>query len=176
MDENLLKRLMSSDQTAFKVFYEDYIQKAFGLAVGILKDREMAKDAVQETFIRVYRYISMYDAAMPFDPWFYRILHNECMRIAKKEGKTKKNIVWKEELHTEATFDENVEGSELIHAIYSLKDSFRIPIVMKYLHGFSEKEIATIMNLNQNTVKSRLFHARKKLSKHFDRLIKEDLL
>ena len=46
----------------------------------------MAKDAVQETFIRVYRQISSYNPELPFDPWFYRILTNECLRLLKKEA------------------------------------------------------------------------------------------
>jgi RNA polymerase sigma-70 factor (ECF subfamily) len=51
----------------------------------------------------------------------------------------------------------------LVEIIQSLDDLYRIPLILKYIKGFSEKEIADIMELNQNTVKSRLFKGRQNL-------------
>lgn len=171
----MLKGLIKGNPHDFREFYDAYIGRAYGVAVGIVKDRELAKDAVQETFIRVYKYIADYDSSKPFDPWFYRILHNECMRLLKKEEKPRRTVTLEEELSSSSLFDEPFEGTELIDAIESLKEPYRIPIVLKYLEGFSEKEISSIMDLNQNTVKSRLFHARKKLKLFFEHLNKGDL-
>jgi len=55
------------------------------------------------------------------------------------------------------------EYEDLYRAIQTLNDALRLPIILKYLNDFSEKEIASIMGLNINTVKSRLLKGRQKL-------------
>ena len=59
---------------------------------------------------------------------------------------------------------------ELYKAIDCLEDAQRIPIILKYLSGFKEKEIASILGLNVNTVKSRLFKGKQKLKEMMDKL------
>ena len=76
----------AGDKESFRDFYEAYADHAIRTASAITRNREMAKDAVQETFIRVYRQIGSYNLDLPFDPWFYRILTNECLRLLKKES------------------------------------------------------------------------------------------
>jgi hypothetical protein len=67
-------KIESGDKEAFHHFYEAYSEYAIRTASAITRNREMAKDAVQETFIRVYRQIDSYNPDFSFDPWFYRIL------------------------------------------------------------------------------------------------------
>ena len=83
--EKWVRKIQAGDQAAFREFYEAYAGAAIRTASAITRNREMAKDAVQETFIRVYRQIGSYNPELPFDPWFYRILTNECLRLMKKE-------------------------------------------------------------------------------------------
>jgi RNA polymerase sigma factor (sigma-70 family) len=125
----------------------------------------MARDAVQETFIRVYRSIGSFDTGRPFKPWFFRILINECNRLLRKEPRLISLNKVIDEDGAQIAADQKEDYSDLYHAIQSLKDIYRIPVVLKYLQGFSEKEIAEILDINQNTVKSRLFKAREMLRK-----------
>lgn len=60
--------------------------------------------------------------------------------------------------------------SDLYSMIQNMADIYRIPILLKYIKGFSEKEIATILDLNQNTVKSRLFNGRNLLKTQLELL------
>lgn len=159
--------IKSGDKEAFRQFYDAYANTAIRTASAITRNREQAKDAVQETFIRVYRQIGSYNASLPFDPWFYRILTNECLRIMKKESTYSKYI----ELSEQSTPSKENQLFDLYSLIQSLEDHQRIPIILKYIKGFSEKEIAEILSLNQNTVKSRLFKGRKRLK---EQLMKED--
>lgn len=155
----MLQRIKSGDKEAFRTFYNQQIDKALRVAILITKNQELAKEATQETFIRVYRNLSSYDSKRPFDPWFYRILTNECNRIMKKESK----IHYQQELLDTDVKDPIVhteDYSELNEAIQSLNELYRLPIILKYLKGFSEKEISTILDTNQNTVKSRLHKGR----------------
>lgn len=172
--EEMIRNIQAGDKESFRVFYEAYVDYAIRTASAITRNREMAKDAVQETFIRVYRQIGSYNSALPFDPWFYRILTNECLRYLKKESPLSKfdyPDLENDPSLTEESFD---HLSDLYDMIQSLDDTHRIPLILKYVKGFTEKEIADILGLNHNTVKSRLFKGRKRLRAQLNLAAKED--
>ncbi len=161
MDKKTIHGIKNGNQESFKTFYDAYFEKALRSASAITKNKEMAKDAVQETFIRIYIHISSYDMTKPFAPWFYRILINECNRLLKKNSKLK--LVNHPLEHSSIIKEDEKDFSDLYSAILSLKDIYRVPITLKYIQGFSEKDIAAILELNLNTVKSRLYKGREKL-------------
>lgn len=168
-----IRNIQAGDKESFRQFYEAYADYAIRTASAIMRNREMAKDAVQETFIRVYRQIISYNPELPFDPWFYRILTNECLRLLKKESPLSQ--FEQPDLENalslaEESFD---HLSDLYDTIQSLDDIHRIPLILKYVKGFTEKEIADILRLNHNTVKSRLFKGRKRLKEQLDLADKE---
>jgi len=167
MDKEIIKRIREGDEEAFAELYDKYAGYPLRTATAIAKDIASASDAVQETFIRVLRGIEFYDSGKPFKPWLYKILVNECNRAFRSR---KKELSLSE--HGESGLQVEVydrhpyeEYEELYAAIKELDDINRIPIVLKYLSGFSESEIAKILDININTVKSRLFKGRRKLKK-----------
>lgn len=170
MNDDILEDIRNGSLDAFKQFYDMYENYAIRTAKAITRNDEHAKDAVQEAFIRVYRNISSYNSTLPFDAWFYRILVNECYRILSKEKKNTpidtSTMENKEQLREHSK--ENL--SDLYSMIQNMTDIYRIPILLKYIKGFSEKEIATILDLNQNTVKSRLFNGRNLLKTQLELL------
>lgn len=169
MDTSLLKRIKSGDKEAFRTFYNQQIDKALRVAILITKNRELAKEATQETFIRVYKNLSSYDSKRPFDPWFYRILTNECNRIMKKESKMNYHKEYLD-IDVKDSSHKTEDFSELNEAIQSLNELYRIPIILKYLKGFSEREISTVLETNQNTIKSRLHKGRSLLRDYLNDL------
>jgi RNA polymerase sigma factor (sigma-70 family) len=165
METQLIREITAGDKGSFGKLYEMYADAALRTAIGATGDRELAKDAVQETFIRVYRNLESFDTARPFKPWFYRILINECNRLLNNKPRVVSlNRLWDEEGYQIAV-SERENYIDLYDAILSLKDIYRIPVILKYLHGFTERETADILGLNQNTVKTRLLKARDMLRK-----------
>ncbi|WP_144510577.1 RNA polymerase sigma factor [Bacillus sp. FJAT-22090] len=168
MHEDIINEIKKGNRDAFRHLYEEYAGYAIRTAKAITRNDELAKDAVQEAFIRVYRHISSYDSALSFGAWFYRILVNECNRLLNKE---KKNIsIDTSLLENNAQLMEHSKESatDLYAVIQNMADLYRIPLLLKYIKGFSEKEIAGILNLNHNTVKSRLFNGRSLLKEHLN--------
>ncbi|NLW21907.1 MAG: sigma-70 family RNA polymerase sigma factor [Tissierellia bacterium] len=163
MDKEIIQNIIQGNEESFKKLYDMHIHKALRTATAITKNKELAKDATQEAFIRVYLNISSFDTEKPFEPWFYRILINECMRILKRDSRLKLSHDPLSE--NQLVVKDNPDFSHIYEALDSLKDIYRIPIILKYLNGFSEKEIAQALDLNINTVKSRLFQGRQKLKK-----------
>lgn len=167
MDPNLIFRVKEGDKRAFSILYDIYADYALRVATAITKSAADAADAVQETFIRVYRNIHSFDDTRPFKPWFYRILVNECNRIMKNKSKV---ILVDEYLENDSatSIEDNYhfeEYEELYDAIGRLNDINRIPVILKYLDDLTEKEIAQILELNLNTVKSRLYRGREQLKR-----------
>ncbi|HWL12577.1 MAG TPA: RNA polymerase sigma factor [Ureibacillus sp.] len=169
-DSEIIQQIRNGNQLAFRDLYDLYFEYAMRVATVVMNHRRAdANDAVQETFLRVYQNLDRYDDSRPFKPWFYKILINECHRILKRDGKVisieilesmKKNEHVSEHSNTFAEYD------DLYSAIEHLEHHQRIPIILKYLNGFKEQEIAEIMDANLNTIKSRVFKGKQKL-KHF---------
>jgi RNA polymerase sigma factor (sigma-70 family) len=172
LDRALLQKIIEGDDQAFAELYNKYADYALRVAMAVTGSKANAADAVQETFIRVYKNIDSFDIDKPFQPWLYRILINECNRILSKNSKvifiddfTENNLLGSDE------DDYKFEQYETLYkAIESLEDNNKIPIILSYLKGFKDSEIAEILGLNINTIKSRLFKGRQKLKRLIEKL------
>jgi len=170
MEQALIEKIKNKDQAAFRQLYESLSDYALRTAYAITGNDANASDAVQETFIRIYYHIGSYDISKPFKPWFYRILVNECNRLMKK---TMKISFLSDYLENSPDFKTNdsyrfQEYEELYKALKNLSDIHRIPIVLKYLSGFTDEESAQILEINVNTLKSRVHKAKTKLKKNLE--------
>lgn len=166
-----IKKIQKGNNSAFRDLYDLYFDYAIRVATVVMNNNaSYAADAVQETFIRVYQNIHLYQADRPFKPWFYKILLNECNRILKKNSKVISvgEFSEREQPQTELASRQFVEYEDLYHAIGGLEPHNRIAIVLKYFNGFKEQEIADILEENLNTIKSRLFKGRQKLKKSLE--------
>ena len=163
-EQELVRSIKAGNSEAFEALYRLHADRALRAAAAIVGDRMTAADAVQETFVRVYRHIGKYDASRPFRSWFYTILANECHRSMKKQLKTIP-VDFEETKQEPAELDAYPfeEEDALYRLVRELEEPFRLPIVLKYANDLTDQEIADAMDLNVNTVKSRLHKAKKKL-------------
>ncbi|WP_163195793.1 RNA polymerase sigma factor [Clostridium thermarum] len=168
MENELIIKIKSRDRASFEELYNIYAEQALRVAMAVTKDKTSAADAVQEAFIRVYKNIDSFDESKDFKPWFYRILINECSRLLSRNSKAILISDFLENGIDNSRYDHyNFQEYETLYkAVNKLKDINRIPIILKYLRGFTESEIAQILDININTVKSRLFKGREKLKKY----------
>ncbi|MEX1376035.1 MAG: sigma-70 family RNA polymerase sigma factor [Eubacteriales bacterium] len=167
MDRFLAQRFKKGDKNAFKELYSANFDNALRLAAAITKNTEMAKDAVQTSFIRAYDYRKSFNPQMEFIHWYNRILINECKRALSKDQKNP--VVYIDDYTSikKSTLDSyRFEKYEMLYdALQNLKDDLRIPILLKYINDFSEAEIAETLDLKYSTVKSRLYEGRQKIKK-----------
>lgn len=164
-----MEQIQQNNRRAFKKLFDHYSDYAHRLAFTMIKNRHDASDVVQETFIKVYRYSHTYDLNQPFQPWFYRILVNEAKRLFQARSKDSLQM----ESEKIEFFHQNEDGpaaDELDIALAQLQEKERIIPVLKYAENFTEKEIASMLDLKVNTVKSRLYRARQKLRSIIERI------
>lgn len=167
MSENerkVIKKIKKGNQQAFKKLYDSYADYALRSAYAITRNHNHSADIVQETFIKVYRNIETFDEERSFKPWFYQILLNESRRYMKRQNK-QATAVESEELmdylHEQNSEYENYDNVE--QALDQLSEMHRTVLTLKYMNEFTEREIAEMLELNINTVKSRLYKGRQQL-------------
>ena len=165
MDTYLAVKFKRGDHDAFKRLYELHSSSALRLAGAIMKNNESCKDIVQIAFIRAYEYRANYNPNKEFVFWFNKILINECRRALKRSN----NIcAMNEYKYSEANQTRRdtyrFEKFELLYdALQAITDEMRIPLLLKYINGYKESEIAVVLSLKASTVKSRLYEGRKKV-------------
>lgn len=165
-EKKIIQNIKNGNQQAFKKLYDAYANYALRTTFAITRNNNYVTDIVQETFIRVYRSIDKFNLKQPFKPWFYRILLNESIRYMKKQKK-EPTCIEPGQLNNYMINKqtENESHDHLAQALDHLSETHRTVLVLKYMNEFTEKEIANLLNLNINTVKSRLYKARQKLKK-----------
>lgn len=150
---------------------QDY-STAYRTACLVLRDPVEAQDAVQEAFLRVWRFRSSIPEGSARQAWLYRVVVNACVsRIRSEQSRTGKDV-GAEALVTLA--DHNPQphvvaehsqlADDILAALAALPDTLRIPVVLRFFVGLSEKEIAIAIDRRPGTVKSRLYDAKQRLS------------
>lgn len=149
-----IRQIQRGDDWAFACLYDRLAEPALRYAAAIMGHDGLAADAVQETFLRVYRSIGRFKPAKPFEPWFYRILINECRRMLRWRGR----MTVLETLPEQAAPGD--EHRALYEAIGELELTLREPLVLRYLAGYQDREVAEILGVSVTTAKGRVKRAR----------------
>jgi len=176
-DQEAVAQAAKGDHEAFRVLVERYQNRAYGLALRVMRDEESARDVVQEAFLKAYRSLDRFEGRSSFYTWLYRIVMNLCLD-AKRRQPAGRLVEWDEQraVQTAAVDPDRQRASSpsgelersqlrdaLRHAIEQLPDDARETLVMREVDGLSYTEIAQALEIPKGTVMSRLHHARKRL-------------
>ncbi len=184
-DKDAIERSKRGDAAAYKVLVERYQGRAYRLALRVLRDDELARDACQEAFLKAYLNLKRFEGRSSFYTWLYRLVMNLCLdfkrrdrsnryvdvpepadleRIAGSERASHEAEDWQS--HTEAP-DAALERRELRaamgRAIDQLPASSRETLVLREVEGLSYAEIAQVLEIPKGTVMSRLHYARRRV-------------
>ena len=182
-DLEAVTRAAAGDHDAFRVLVERYQDRAYGLALRVMRDEEQAKDVVQEAFLKAYRSLGRFEGRSSFYTWFYRVVMNLCID-AKRRQPSGRMVEWDETHALEAPVGtgldaidparqqasgpsgdlERAELREAIRrAIDGLPDDARQTLLLREVDGLSYSEIAKSLGVPKGTVMSRLHHARRRV-------------
>jgi RNA polymerase sigma-70 factor (ECF subfamily) len=151
---------------------EEWYATAYRTACLVLRDPIAAEDAVQEAFLRVWRFRDSIPAGDGRKAWLYRVVVNACMSRGRVEGRHRSRTAeldfGAEHASSSPQPDELAEQSELStlvgQALADLPENLRVPLVLRFYAGLSEREIATAIQRRPGTVKSRLHAGRRRLA------------
>lgn len=157
---------------------ERYERPIFSLVVRMVKDRELAEDLSQETFIKAYRALSSYDRRRKFSSWLFKIAHNATIDHLRRsrieteplERGGPEQTSERPQLEDPASPSplaaaESADlGRDLERAMATLRTEYREVIELRLKQGLSYQEIAEIMGTPMGTVKTNIHRARKELA------------
>ncbi|MBB4800727.1 RNA polymerase sigma-70 factor (ECF subfamily) [Flavobacterium nitrogenifigens] len=171
-DQHYIDRILQGETNLFAVLVDRYKDMIFTLSLKMVKNREEAEEAAQDTFIKVFNSLNKFKGDSKFSTWIYKISYNNCLDRLKKNKKEDLNISIDEfSSHLVKTMDnalsalEDKERKQAIQNCLNLlprEDNFLLTLF--YFEDQNLEEIGKIMNLNSNNVKVKLFRSRQKLA------------
>jgi RNA polymerase sigma-70 factor (ECF subfamily) len=177
-DRELVRRAQAEDKEAFEELIRRHQNRVFAVASGILHRREDVEDISQQVFVKAYFSLKRFDQRAAFSTWLYKITVNECWDMLRK--RKVRPLVYESDLSEEQarqiaasdqgsgsrqpSISETLEAREQVELLLEgLDERDRLMLILKEVEGFAIEEIAEVLDLNSNTVKVRLFRARKKI-------------
>jgi RNA polymerase sigma-70 factor, ECF subfamily len=176
-DRELVRRAQKADKAAFEELIRRHQHRVFAVAGGILKRREDVEDIAQQVLVKAYFSLKRFDQRAAFTTWLYKITVNECWDLLRKkkvrpllyesdmsEEQARQAITSAEQGGDEPDISERLAARQRVHRLLQgLDERDRLMLILKEVEGFSIEEIAEVLDLNANTVKVRLFRARRRL-------------
>jgi RNA polymerase sigma-70 factor (ECF subfamily) len=175
----LIAACIEGDETAIARLIQEYQVGVFRIALSVLNDTSEANEAAQDTFIAALNALKSYREKSSFKAWLYTIaLNTSRSRLRKKKAlerlrQTLTGVLRVQSQRPPTLEDviiEDEEDAAIWKALENLGEKHRIPIVLRYYHDLSTREIAEIMNLKEGTVHSRLSIGREILRAELDAL------
>lgn len=172
--KDLIRRSQQGDRQAFEMLVTAYMQRAYFVALGFLRNHDDALDVSQEAFVRVLRNIHRFKPEADFFPWLYQIIKNLCFNVLRKRsGRRQQSLdAMMDEQHVQFADPKpnardicarNEMQRLLWEAIERLRPQSREIILMKHFHHMSYRQIADALGIPIGTVMSRLFYSRSAL-------------
>lgn len=160
MDEDqIIARCQAGDLAAYRQIYDRYSQPLLRTALRLLGRPQEAEDAVQETFLKLYRGISGFRRGARFSTYLFQILNNACIDMLRKR-KPQSDSVDAERLPVASSHE---LGHSLTQAVESLPAKMKACFILFAVEQFSQEEAADILGVDVGTVKTNVHRARKKL-------------
>ncbi|MFC3123380.1 sigma-70 family RNA polymerase sigma factor [Agaribacter flavus] len=154
---------MITKQRRYEALVKALHADIFRYAVWLIKDRAIAEDVVQETFLRAWKSLDSLQDEAAAKSWLITILRRENARRFERKQFDLVDIDDVSVADPKANDNANTQQRDLRRAIAQLADEYREPLILQVIMGFSGDEIAAQLDLNKNTVMTRLFRARSQL-------------
>jgi len=165
----LVERARAGDRTAFAELAAESIGRLFNIAQLMLRDRDLADDAVQETLVLAWRDLRGLRDLDGFEAWLHRILVRSVYREAERERRRAGSVVQLPPAGIDPDASANVADRDAIERGFRrLRPEHRAVLVLHHYLGLSDAEAAAAMSVPAGTVKSRLNRARAALRSALD--------
>jgi RNA polymerase sigma factor (sigma-70 family) len=175
-EEALLKGCLHNDATAQRELYNRYSPKMLSVCYRFAHNREDAEDMLQEGFIKVFRQIHTFQAKGAFEGWIRRIVVHTCINILKKNKKFNESV---DLIHAsgakirEENIPSIIQAKQVVECIRTLPLGYRTVLNLYAIEGYSHREIADMLDIEESTSRSQYTRAKSMLE---DILIKKNII
>jgi len=164
-DAMLVAACLRGDRSAFDELVNRYQHVLYHAAYSITGSVDDAMDVTQSAFLNAYEKLHTFDPAGRFFSWLYRIAVNQALNLVRRRRPAVDldECLPGTERDPEQAADEAEVNRRLHHALMALEPEQRALVTLKHLEGLSYREIGALLEVSEQTVKSRLFSARRRL-------------
>lgn len=184
-DKKLIEKYLSGDDAAFEQLTRKYLKNVYNFLFRITSDRAVLDDLTQETFIKVWKNMRRYDKEKSFKAWLFTIAKNTAFDYLKKkktlpfanftsdEGYSYFDEIPEDKILPDELLEQKDAAKQLEEKLEKIPEQYRIILTMRYMDDLTLHEIADILALPYNTIKSQHARALRNLRDAFDK--NEDL-
>ena len=173
-DIELIDQYLKGDVDAFNELVAAHEDRVFAICLRMLRNREEALDATQDTFLTVFRKADRFKAQAAFSTWLYRVTVNTCYDHLRREKRKRADQLPDsyDPVDVQATdpFSAVEVRRDIEEALAALSVEFRSAVVLVDLQGMSLEQASDTLEVPIGTIKSRLFRARRELAQSLGNL------
>lgn len=166
IQKETINKARTGDIESFEKILFTYEKKIFNYVFAIVRQKQDAEDLTQETFIKVYKNLKSLNPDLNFKAWLYKIATNATIDWFRKNGKKSELFLLDDKESRFETIDEQFSylrietAKEVADALNAIKPKYRTVLLLFYWQGFSYEEMASMLSLPLNTVKTYLRRAK----------------
>jgi len=168
-DEVLIGRIANGDRLAMQVLYARYHVRIFRFVVRMVRDESTAEDLISEVFLDVWRQAGRFEGRSAVSTWMLSIARFKALSALRRRPEQELDVEAAEAIEDTAddphtALEKKDKGAILRKCLTGLSAEHREIIDLVYYHVKSVEEVAEIVGIPENTVKTRMFYARKRLA------------
>jgi RNA polymerase sigma-70 factor, ECF subfamily len=165
MDRDLVERARAGDQEAFAELVHQTSDTLFGIARRILRDPELAEDVLQNALVTIWRKLPNLREVDRFEGWAYRILVNACYDMLRRSKRRPENPLPEDAALPSGRPEDRPLRLSIEQALSRLEQRERTAFVLCEIEGLSHREAGEVLDVNENTSRTLLFRAKRRLQK-----------
>ena len=174
-DHQLLERIAGGEREAFEALYASYASRLFGFALRVTRDPDLVDEVVNDTLLAVWRSAARFGGRSQPSTWIFGIAYRKALRALAGRRRREPTIELPDSRRddrpgADVVLERRESLSVVTGALRKLPAEQRAVVELTFLHGLSYKEVAEAIGCPVNTVKTRMFHARRKLHDALDRV------
>lgn len=171
-EQYYITKILEGDSNAFAVLVDQYKDLVFSLSLKMLKNREEAEEAAQDTFVKVFKSLKNFKGDSKFSTWIYKVAYNTCLDQLKKNKRVQNTIPIDDFSENQIQNLENVldaiderDRNKMIQdCIHLLPSEEAFLLILFYFEEQSLEEISKIIDCTANNAKVKLYRSRKKIA------------
>jgi RNA polymerase sigma factor (sigma-70 family) len=167
-EQELINGCISNKREYQKLLYQKFSGKMLSICFRYCKNRQESEDILQDGFVKVFKNIDKFQGAGSFEGWIKRIIVNTALEeLRKKKRKLIVDDIEEMKFQPESLekTDSALNAKEIIKLIQALPEGYQLIFNLYVIEGYSHKEIAEMLNINEGTSRSQLSKARTYLQK-----------
>jgi len=176
-EKELVKECLCNNAKAHEEFYGRYASKMYGVCLRFAKNQMEADDILQEGFIKAFTNLKSFRNEGSLEGWVRRTIVNTAINHVKKFAKYKKDLdidTAEPVLKMSSSATDTISVNELLSLIKDLPVGYKMVFNLNVMEGYTHREIATLLDISENTSKSQLSRARNTLQRKINELYNYD--